>query len=66
MNKDARTDERGPSSALARITRQLVTSLRSPSLGVRARARTSAVVEREISDVRYLDSSLRRTVESPG
>lgn len=32
----------------------------------RAPARApSAVVEREINDVRYLDSSLRRTVESP-
>jgi len=49
-------------TALARITRQLVTSLHSPTLSVRA----SAVVEREISDVRYLDSSLHRTVESSG
>lgn len=31
-NKDARTDEHGPSGTLARITRQLVTSLHSPTL----------------------------------
>lgn len=43
---------------VAHITRQLVTSL------LLARARASAVVEREISDVRYLDSSLRAILSS--